>query len=165
MTDRPPTMGAMFTIQGDPMPQPRPRTRVLTIPRGPECRACGRTLDEINRAVIYDPPNAKAWKAEAANVARRAMGGRPLIEGPVEVRIDAVFALAKSHHRKTIDVPAKPRDGKPDAENVAKAVLDAMTGVVYRDDAQVWDLRVRKITGGQEDFPLVKVRVVRTNNP
>ena len=36
---------------------------------------------------------------------------------------------------------------KPDFDNVAKAICDAMNGVVYRDDAQIVESSVRKIYG------------------
>jgi Holliday junction resolvase RusA-like endonuclease len=37
--------------------------------------------------------------------------------------------------------------GRPDIDNVAKAVLDAFNGIVYKDDAQVYELTVKKIYG------------------
>lgn len=33
---------------------------------------------------------------------------------------------------------------KPDVDNVAKSILDALNGIIYLDDKQVVDLRVRK---------------------
>ena len=37
--------------------------------------------------------------------------------------------------------------GKPDIDNIAKIVLDSFNGVVFEDDAQVYDLRVIKTYG------------------
>ena len=37
-------------------------------------------------------------------------------------------------------MPAK----KPDIDNIAKAVLDALNSVAYRDDTQIVDLQIRK---------------------
>ena len=34
--------------------------------------------------------------------------------------------------------------GKPDIDNIAKIVLDSFNGVVFEDDAQVYDLKVFK---------------------
>ena len=34
--------------------------------------------------------------------------------------------------------------GKPDIDNIAKIVLDSFNGVVFEDDAQVYDLKVVK---------------------
>jgi len=36
---------------------------------------------------------------------------------------------------------------RPDADKLARAVLDALTGVAYRDDGQVAVLRVSKVYG------------------
>ena len=37
-------------------------------------------------------------------------------------------------------MPAK----KPDIDNIAKAVLDALNSVAYRDDTQIVELQIRK---------------------
>lgn len=37
-------------------------------------------------------------------------------------------------------LPAK----KPDIDNIAKAVLDALNSVAYRDDTQIVELQIRK---------------------
>ena len=36
---------------------------------------------------------------------------------------------------------------KPDADNLAKFVLDALNGVYYKDDSQIYELIVRKQYG------------------
>ena len=41
----------------------------------------------------------------------------------------------------------KPYTKKPDADNLAKAILDALNGVAYPDDAQIVTLTVRKRYG------------------
>ena len=43
-----------------------------------------------------------------------------------------------------------------DVDNVAKAILDALTGVIFHDDSQVERLHVEKVLG---ERPRVKVRV------
>ena len=41
----------------------------------------------------------------------------------------------------------RPHTQKPDADNVEKAVLDALNGVAFLDDCQVYDVRVTKHWG------------------
>jgi Holliday junction resolvase RusA-like endonuclease len=67
----------------------------------------------------------------------------PLI-GPVRLAIAAVFTRPKSKTRKTRPNPREWHTGRPDVDNCSKAVLDALTGIVYRNDNQVCELRVEK---------------------
>lgn len=70
------------------------------------------------------------------------------LQGPVAVSIKASFAPPCRASRKAHDamlrgetLPAK----RPDADNIAKGVLDALNGIAWRDDAQVTRLTVVKI--------------------
>ena len=38
---------------------------------------------------------------------------------------------------------------KPDIDNVIKAVLDALNGIAYKDDARVVELEARKVYGNE----------------
>ncbi|TGY88182.1 RusA family crossover junction endodeoxyribonuclease [Marinicauda algicola] len=55
----------------------------------------------------------------------------------------------------TIIIEHTPGSPRHDVDNVAKAVLDALTGVVFHDDSQVEKLLVEKIEG---ERARVKVR-------
>ena len=68
---------------------------------------------------------------------------------PCKVLIRAQFEIPKSW-TKAKKLQAEQREiypGKPDIDNVAKIVLDALNGVVFEDDAQVHALRVFKAYG------------------
>ena len=70
--------------------------------------------------------------------------GLPVFSGPVDVEIAAVFGLPKSWSKTKRDAMASTlHTQKPDADNIAKAVLDALSAF-WTDDAQVSVLRVRK---------------------
>ena len=75
-----------------------------------------------------------------------AWKGQPKVEGPVEVQIHCWFYRPKALLRKMDrGTGTKPYTGKPDADNVAKLVMDALTKAgVWRDDTQVSDLVVRR---------------------
>lgn len=73
------------------------------------------------------------------------------LDGPISVSIRAVFTPPKSWSKKkvseiTTDPLNKPKHTKkPDADNLAKQVLDCCTKLGYwTDDAQVSDLWVEK---------------------
>jgi Holliday junction resolvase RusA-like endonuclease len=73
-----------------------------------------------------------------------AWGGRPPLTGPVGVEVTTWHPRPLAARRKR-DRCASPSlfVGKPDADNVAKLVLDALTRAgVWRDDTQVAGLVV-----------------------
>lgn len=83
---------------------------------------------------------------------------------PATVCIEAMFGIPKSFSKaKRADAlsgriyPTK----KPDADNIAKIVLDALNGVAYTDDTQVINLLVQKRYG---KVPEVKVEITEVNN-
>lgn len=64
-----------------------------------------------------------------------------------------------------IELERVPGDSVHDVDNVAKAVLDALTGVVFHDDSQVERLLVTKKDGERPRIsviarPMQKVRVL-----
>ena len=62
--------------------------------------------------------------------------------------IKAQFEIPKSwtkQRRRRLRLEILP--GKPDIDNIAKIVLDSFNGVVFEDDAQVYDLKVSKTYG------------------
>lgn len=79
---------------------------------------------------------------------------------PIEVHIVAYFDIPKSYSKKKSKeavehqmFPCK----KPDADNIAKIILDGLNGVAYHDDAQIVLLTVLKVF--HSDLPKVKVTI------
>ncbi len=111
--------------------------------------------------VAYDPAKSRTWKATAQCHMRDAMAGAQPLEGPLSCQIAATFTCPASDHRKTTPRPRRWHAKRPDAENVAKAVLDAATGVIWLDDAQVSRLDIVKAIGAQGEAPRLWMRVER----
>lgn len=139
-------MSISVRIDGEPVAQGRPRLAV-----------------RFGHARAYDPPKSRNWKAYAVDVLRSAKPPDDRVlypAGSVEVRVVAVFTLPKSAHRK-VPVGRMRHAQRPDAENVAKAVLDAATTAgLWHDDSQVARLVVEKWRGAQGEAPFVQVEVV-----
>ena len=89
------------------------------------------------------------WKRAIAQVAGAKMAGRALLEGPLE--LDVVFYLPrpKGHYGARGLRPSAPRHPtvKPDATKLLRAMEDACTGLVWRDDAQIVKQVVAKSYG------------------
>lgn len=101
--------------------------------------------------VREDNPRTLPWRQDVAATALRAMTGRPVFTGPVAVELECVFARPKSHFRSGklshLLRPAAPYwcQTKPDADKLARAIGDALSGIVVRDDSQIvrWEIQKR----------------------
>lgn len=105
---------------------------------------------------VYDPANARDWKRTVQAQVLTQKPPEP-VEGPLAVALRFVLPRPRSLPKREV-FPAK----RPDAENLAKAVLDAMQGVVYRDDSQIVRLTIAKDYGPS---PGVVIRVERVVTP
>lgn len=76
----------------------------------------------------------------------KAAGNRRFREGvPLTVYIEARFAIPKSTPKKRLsEMDGALFMGRPDCDNIAKSVLDALNGVAFADDSQVVSLAVVK---------------------
>lgn len=129
-----------FTVPGNPKGQPRPRAARIG-----------------NFTRVYDPEEARSRKADIAAFAHAA-GVRP-IAGPVEVGIVALFPRPKRLMRKRDNDCWILAECKPDADNVAKSVCDALIGVAYADDASVAVLRCEKYYHAKGGVPATRITV------
>lgn len=77
---------------------------------------------------------------------------------PVAVRIDAYGPLPESRPKS---ITSEPYTFKPDADNIAKLVLDGMNGAVWGDDNQVVELHVVKWPRRRGIEPHMDIRVYR----
>jgi Holliday junction resolvase RusA-like endonuclease len=114
-------------ISGDPKPQARPRGRVVS-------------AGVKSFVSMYSP--VSPWRRKVRKHLKRGTSAEWPLEGAVEVRLHFVMVRPKSSKRLH---PTIKRVG--DVDNLAKAVLDAMSGLVFEDDAQVCDLHVTKHYG------------------
>lgn len=87
-------------------------------------------------------PRKTADAMESIRAAYAAAGGAKAPDGAeVSVHITTIRPLPKTAPKSVEDEPDIHR---PDADNVAKLVLDALNGTAWDDDAQVTDLVVGK---------------------
>jgi len=124
--------------------------------------AQGRPRASVRGGNIFmrDPEKSRSWKNCAAVHMRASMqrAGLRAFVGPLEARVRCYWPSVKPDRKRH---PRKQawRDKRPDADNLAKAALDAAQGVVYSDDAQVVRLIVEKFHAAQGDVPRVVLEV------
>ena len=126
-----------FVVYGRPVP--KGSMRAFT-PRG------------WKRPIITDSnPEMRPWAQAVKLAAVEALERNPnaLLEGPVHLRIQFYLPCPKSAPKRKVPRPTK----KPDLSKLARCIEDALTGVLYHDDAQITRLEVTKVYAGREEDP------------
>lgn len=106
----------------------------------------------------------KPWEASiraSAIEARGVLPERSVWTGAVTVRVIFRMPRLKSHFGASGLKPSAPKryDKKPDLDKLLRAVLDALTGVIYVDDAQVDEAGLRKRYVRGDETPGVEIEV------
>lgn len=113
--------------------------------------------------VTDDNPKAKEWKEAVGYAAEMAMRGRMLLGGPLAVEVIFFLRRPEDHYRANgqlkDDAPEYPTP-KPDATKLWRSTEDALTKIVWRDDAQIVDQTVKKRYGPEG----VSIRITRKDS-
>lgn len=142
MTDlaepRPPVT---LIVHGQPAPQGSKRAFMGKRKDGtPVARVIESSHDRVKswRQAVVD--EAREWQSQAAG---RQFGAAPPLAGPLEATMTFVLRRPKGHYgtgrNAAVLKPSAPPypSGKPDVGKLARATEDALTGIVWLDDAQV----------------------------
>jgi Holliday junction resolvase RusA-like endonuclease len=96
----------------------------------------------------YTPDKTVEFEETLRYHMRREMGVDELFQLPCRVEIEARFPIPKSYSKASREIIDRggslPHTVKPDADNVLKAVMDAMNGIVFEDDKLACDVRITK---------------------
>lgn len=118
-------MKVKFTIPGIPIPKARPR---------------------VVRGHAFTPKKTKDYEALVKDVYKLTVG-EYLGDSAIVATIDLYFPIpesySKSKKRRIADGEIK-HTKRPDVDNCAKAILDALNEVAYKDDAQIVESRITK---------------------
>lgn len=114
---------------------------------------------KTGKAVIVDDSGAagKSWRQEVATAGRVAVGpDAPLLLGALAVEFTFYRPRPKGHYGSganawVLKASAPPAPiTRPDALKLARAVEDALTGILWKDDAQIVQETLRKVWGEPE---------------
>lgn len=94
----------------------------------------------------FTPKKQRSEQTLIGLLAARAMAGRTMLTGAIDLRVGAFFEVPKSwtKAKRAAALQGQPHRSKPDADNICKLLKDALNNVVWVDDCQVSDLAIRK---------------------
>lgn len=116
----------------------------------------------------FTPKKTRDWEKLVRDNAALAMEGRPAFDGVVSVTITFFMPVPASWSKaKRQAAHSSPHARRPDLDNLAKAILDAMgahprhapDGVVFKDDGQIASLYLEKRYTVEGEDPCVYVLV------
>ncbi|HSC08078.1 MAG TPA: RusA family crossover junction endodeoxyribonuclease [Steroidobacteraceae bacterium] len=134
------TLTISFVVRGLPKAQPRARSRKGLMG-------------------VYDPGTADGWKALVVGAAREHRPSAPL-DVPLRVSIDFLFPRPKSLMRAKDPEGELYHTGRPDRDNLDKAVLDALKqDGWFRDDSLACAGEIRKLYHAKSGVPGARVTI------
>lgn len=134
---------ALFTVPGEPVGKGRPKFSTAG-----------------GFAKAYTPKKTATYENLVKLSFTEQCGETHMLEGPLIVIIDAYYSIPKSVSKKKARLMKEGEilpEKKPDCDNIAKVILDALNTIAYKDDAQVTSLTVHKHYENDETPPCVKV--------
>ena len=104
------------------------------------------------RAILTDDNSVKRkqWANAVATEAATRMRGQKLMDGPVTVCVEFFFPRPKSHYgsgknSQVLKASAPSLHSQsPDLDKLIRCLGDAMTGIVYQDDRQIYAVEARR---------------------
>lgn len=69
------------------------------------------------------------------------------LSSPVALTMEVYFPVPKGTSKKKTEAMLAgeiKHDKKPDLDNIAKHLKDVGSGVIWQDDRQIWELRIKK---------------------
>lgn len=111
--------------------------------------------------VTEDNTRSKPWKIIVASTALAELHGAttPVFIGPVKLGVTFHLSRPLGHHGKKGLRPSAPRwpTVKPDTTKLLRCLEDALTGIMWRDDAQIVVQHVSKVYSDSHPFTVITV--------
>lgn len=86
------------------------------------------------------------------------------LDGPLEIWCEFVYEPPKSlSKKKRAEMIGTPKLTRPDNDNLVKLVLDALNGIAYTDDNQIWKIKCEKHYG-EEDMTVIGIFATGEND-
>ena len=118
-----------------------------SVPGEPRGKGRPRFAKRGNFVKTYTDAKTASYEDQIRFYALKAMGDSKVIEGAVRVFVSIRMAVPKSYSNKRREACLNGSDKplkKPDWDNVAKSICDAMNGIIYVDDTQIVEAHITK---------------------
>ena len=106
----------------------------------------------------YTDAKTLTYEKSIQTYAKQAMGSTSPLIGAVaaylHIGVPIPPSYSKTRQKACINGLERPTK-KPDIDNIVKAVLDGMNGIVYLDDKQVVDLHLTKVYSSKEGIDIM----------
>lgn len=140
-----------FTVPGEAVPQGSKKAFFV--------KALGRA------AMTESSAKLKPWRSLVSLKAQDTMNGQPPLDCPVMVLAVFEFPRPRGHFgtgkNETILKASAPswKTSKPDVDKLLRGILDALTGICFRDDSVVVEVRATKKYGisGKTEISVYKI--------
>ena len=106
---------------------------------------------KVGNGFVFTPKKTREYERAVQSMAKGQFGFNPIENKPI--RVTLVFCFPR---------PNKPKNSqwhivRPDADNLAKAILDALNGITWDDDALIAELFIQKTYAKEGMSPRVVV--------
>ena len=136
--------------------------RSIIIPGKPLGKQRPRVL---KTGIAYTPKETVNYETFVKMLYLEKYAGEKPFEGPVSMLISAFYQIPKSASKRQRKAMARHHilpTTRPDIDNIAKIIMDALAGVAYQDDKQVTSCAVNKLYSHE---PKVVVDVIGEVDP
>ena len=130
----------------------------FTVPGKPFGKQRPRVVNRRGFAQAYTPKETVNYE-NLVKISYNVTNGNTKLEGAIEANITAYFPINKSVSKKKRAILSNedtPALVKPDADNIAKIILDPINNIAYNDDSQIYKLHVEKY---YSENPRVEVKL------
>lgn len=131
----------IFVVKGIPVAKGRPRVARF----------------KSGSARMYTPRTTATYE-NLIKIKAQDVFKHPL-RGPISLCIHFLMPRPKRLIWKTKPMFAVPMETRPDIDNLAKSIMDALNGVAFHDDSQIAVLHVTKMYHAGDGEPLTEIEV------
>lgn len=132
---------------------------IFTVPGAPQGKQRARTVTQGGKVHSFTPSKTALYERLVRETYQYSFPRQKPLTGAIELVIRAVMPIpeswAQSKKAKAL-CGLLPPTVKPDADNIAKVIADALNGTAWEDDKQITHIDVRKAYGA---MPRVEVEI------